>query len=238
MTLQARGLEAGYGRAAILSSIDLTLEPGGIVAVIGSNGAGKSTLARTLAGLLRLKQGEIEADGVLVQDHSAERRARSGLILVPEGRRLFGRQTVAENIRIGGRAASRRSPERARQNVEMLLDSFPVLRERWNQKAGLLSGGEQQMVALTRAVASEPRYLLLDEPSLGLSPRLTQEVFRLVTLIARETGAGILLIEQMAEQALQIADFAYVLEQGRITAEGPSSEVGSSEAVRTAYLGK
>lgn len=156
--------------------------------------------------------------------------------MVPEGRRLFGGLTVAENIRLGAYAARGRRKASMRQ-VETLLDAFPVLRDRWSQRAGQLSGGEQQMVALTRAVASAPKYLLLDEPSLGLSPKLTQEVFRLIQLIAAETGAGVLLVEQMADDALSLAQDGHVLEQGRITVSGVASELRSSQDVRAAYLG-
>lgn len=237
MSLVLEGLCAGYGRASVIESISIDLLPGRISALIGSNGAGKSTLARTVCGLLPCRSGSITLDGKPVQRLSAARRARAGIVMVPEGRRLFTKLTVGENIRMGSCAAADRSRASA-QHVDTLLDAFPILRDRWSQRAGQLSGGEQQMVALTRAVASAPKYLLLDEPSLGLSPKLTQEVFRLIQLIADETNAGILLIEQMADDALGLAHDANVLEQGRITISGPAGELRTSSDVRAAYLGK
>lgn len=236
MSLVVNDASSGYGKATVIASISLDLEPGRISAVVGSNGAGKSTLARTISGLLATRSGSITLEGRSVQRLSAAQRARAGIVMVPEGRRLFGGLTVAENIRLGAVAARGRRKD-PMQRVETLLDAFPILRERWGQRAGQLSGGEQQMVALTRAVASAPLYLLLDEPSLGLSPKLTQEVFRLIQLIADETGAGVLLIEQMADDALSIAQEGHVLEQGRITVSGPASELRSSQDVRAAYLG-
>ena len=237
MSLVVEDVSSGYGKATVIESISVELAPGRISAVIGSNGAGKSTLARTVCGLLPCRSGSITLDGTPVQRMSAARRARAGIVMVPEGRRLFAKLTVAETVRMGSCAAAGRGKASAR-HVETLLDAFPVLRERWSQRAGHLSGGEQQMVALTRAVASAPKYLLLDEPSLGLSPKLTQEVFRLIRLIAEETSAGIFLIEQMAEDALRLAQDANVLEQGRITISGPADELRASSDVRAAYLGK
>ncbi|WP_018635096.1 ABC transporter ATP-binding protein [Parafrankia elaeagni] len=232
--LEVRDLHAGYGRATVLHGVSLQVARGEIVSVIGSNGAGKSTLVQTVAGLLPARAGEILLDGEGVTGATAQMRARRGVVLVPEGRRLFGELTVGENIRLGRRAARGRSDD---DPVADLLDAFPVVRERWNQQSGLLSGGQQQMVALTRAAASRPRYLLLDEPSLGLSPALTLEVFRLVRLVAERTGAGVVLVEQMADQALRLASRAYVLEQGRVVASGEAGELRRSDAVRKAYLG-
>lgn len=235
MTLTVTGLASGYGRMNVLRNVDIEVATGNIVSVVGANGAGKSTLAKTLSGSLKAASGTIAMDGTEVQNLAPDRRSRLGLIHVPEGRRLFGTLTVAENIALGRHAA--RGRRQGDDIVDHLLDSFPILRERWSQRAGLLSGGEQQMVALTRAAASKPRYLLLDEPSLGLSPRLSTEVFRLVELIAEETGAGVMLIEQRVDAALQLASHAYVLERGRMVASGTADEVRNSEAVRVAYLG-
>lgn len=237
MSLQMKNISAGYGRLQVLREVTLELEPGSIVAVVGANGAGKSTLAKTISGLLRASNGTIELDGAEIQRQPPERRARAGIIHVPEGRRLFGSLTVAENLAMGKHATRGRGSEKVGV-VDTLLESFPILRDRWHQQAGLLSGGEQQMVALTRAAASEPRFLLLDEPSLGLSPRLSEEVFRLVSLIAEQTGAGVLLIEQRVDAALRLASHAHVLEHGHVVASGPADEIRSSETVRAAYLGK
>ncbi|GAA1745246.1 ABC transporter ATP-binding protein [Aeromicrobium alkaliterrae] len=235
MSLRVVGAAAGYGRMPVLEDVSIEVPSRTIVSVVGANGAGKSTLAKAISGLLRLSAGSIEVDGTPIDGLRPERRAKSGLVHVPEGRRLFGQLTVAENIAMGRQAARGRNADT--EVVDQLLDSFPILRERWNQRAGLLSGGEQQMVALTRAAASRPRYLLLDEPSLGLSPRLSSEVLRLVGMIADETGAGVLLIEQRVDAALRLASSAYVLDRGRIVAEGPADELRESDEIRKAYLG-
>lgn len=235
MSLTVENLYAGYDRAAILHGIDLTVAPGELVAVVGSNGAGKTTLVRTIAGLLTARRGSISDDDGPITGMSPDQRAKRGTILVPEGRRLFPQLTVGENIAMGRRAGRKRTT--GEDPVNDLLDSFPVLRERWGQQANLLSGGEQQMVALTRAVAARPKYLLLDEPSLGLSPLKTLEVFQLIEMIRERTGAGIVLVEQMADLALKAADRAYVLEHGLISISGTAAEVRSSAEVRRAYLG-
>lgn len=235
MSLEVEDLQSGYDRAPILHGVSLHVEPGELVAVVGSNGAGKTTLVRTISGLLAVRAGDLRMDGSSFARSSATKRARAGVVMVPEGRRLFPQLTVGENIEIGRRAAGNRKD--GNDPVEALLDAFPIVTDRWNQQAMLLSGGEQQMVALTRAVASRPRYLLLDEPSLGLSPLKTLEVFRLIELIRERTGAGILLVEQMADQALRAAERAYVLEHGRISMAGPADELRASDEVRRAYLG-
>jgi branched-chain amino acid transport system ATP-binding protein len=232
-SLDVDGLRAGYGQATVLHDVSLEVARGEIVTVIGSNGAGKSTLVQTVAGLLPARAGSIRLDGRPMTGTAAHVRARQGLVLVPEGRRLFGELTVGENIRLGRRAGR----DAGDDPVDDLVAAFPVVKERWNQQSGLLSGGQQQMVALTRAAAARPRYLLLDEPSLGLSPALTLEVFQLIRLIADRTNAGIVLVEQMAAQALNLASRAYVLEQGRIVADGDAGELRRSDAIRRAYLG-
>lgn len=235
MTLIVDGVDAGYDRAPILRNVNMEVGPGELVAVVGSNGAGKTTLVRTISGLLTVRSGAVRDDDGEFHRLSPPRRARRGVVMVPEGRKLFPELSVGENIEIGRRAA--RGRDDGHDPVQVLLDAFPVVRERWDQQASLLSGGEQQMVALTRAVAGRPRYLLLDEPSLGLSPLLTREVFRLIEIIRSETGAGILLVEQMADQALRAADRAYVLAHGEIVMEGPAAQVHASDEVRRAYLG-
>ena len=235
MTLKVENLVCGYDRAPILHGVDLHVDPGELVAVVGSNGAGKSTLVRTICGLLAVRGGDLTDDGISFAKVAPAKRARRGIVVVPEGRRLFPQLTVGENIQLGRHGAGDRAT--GPDPVDALLEAFPIVKERWNQQANLLSGGEQQMVALTRAVAARPRYLLLDEPSLGLSPLKPLDVFRLIALIREQTGAGILLVEQMADQALRAADRAYVLEHGRIAMDGPADEVRASSEVRRAYLG-
>ncbi|NYG59882.1 branched-chain amino acid transport system ATP-binding protein [Nocardioides daedukensis] len=235
MTLTVDNVVCGYDRAPILHGVSLHVEPGELVAVVGSNGAGKSTLVKTICGLVGVRGGDLTDDGQSFAKVSPAKRAKAGIVVVPEGRRLFPQLTVGENIQLGRHAAGKRAT--GDDPVKDLLDAFPIISERWNQQANLLSGGEQQMVALTRAVAARPRYLLLDEPSLGLSPLKTLDVFRLVELVRERTGAGILLVEQMADQALKAADRAYVLEHGQIAMEGPAADVRASPEVRRAYLG-
>lgn len=236
MSLQINEVVSGYDRAPVLHGVSLHVDPGELVAVVGSNGAGKSTLVKTIGGLVGLRQGDIRDGETSIRKMSPNSRARNGIITVPEGRKLFPELTVGENICLGRRASGSRG-RGDDDPVEALIDSFPIIRDRWNQQANLLSGGEQQMVALARAVAGRPRYLLLDEPSLGLSPLKTLEVFKIIQLIREAAGAGILLVEQMADQALQSANRAYVLERGQVVMEGPAAQVRSSPEVRRAYLG-
>ncbi|KRB77769.1 hypothetical protein ASE01_06125 [Nocardioides sp. Root190] len=235
MSLVVDTIESGYDRAPILTGVSLRVDPGEMVAVVGSNGAGKSTLVRTISGLLAVRSGAITVDDVAITKLAPERRARRGVVMVPEGRKLFPQLTVGENIAMGRRAGRGRTS--GEDPVDALLDTFTILRERWGQQASLLSGGEQQMVALVRAVAARPRYLLLDEPSLGLSPLKTLEVFQLIELVRERTGAGILLVEQMADQALAASDRAYVLEHGKVAMEGDAATLRASDEIRRAYLG-
>ncbi|MAT05276.1 MAG: ABC transporter ATP-binding protein [Acidimicrobiaceae bacterium] len=232
--LDVVAVSAGYGRATVLHDVSISVGEGEIVALLGANGAGKSTLVAAIAGSLPCRSGSVSVGGDDITKLRAERRARRGVVLVPEGRRLFQAMTVAENIEAGSCAGSGRY---GRAAVDRLLELFPVLKERWNQQAGLLSGGQQQMLALTRAVAGAPRFLLLDEPSLGLSPLLCEEVFRFIETIAAETGAGVLLVEQMAARALELSSRAYILDGGSIVHAGTSDEIARSDAVATTYLG-
>ncbi|GGF35151.1 ABC transporter ATP-binding protein [Subtercola lobariae] len=236
MSLVAKELTSGYGKIAALHEISIELVPGTVLAVVGANGAGKSTLAKTLAGSLRLQSGDLELDGKSITRLEANARARHGITLVPEGRRLFGSLTVAENIALGSTAAGS-GKAKGRELVATMMESFPAIKELTHRRAGLLSGGEQQMVAMMRAAAANPRYLILDEPSLGLSPLLVDEVLRLVGLIATQTGAAILLIEQFVDRALRVADNAIVLQRGRVVARGTGAELRASESVQEAYLG-
>lgn len=230
--LVIRGLAAGYGGFRILDGFDLDLKPGRITAIVGSNGAGKSTLLKALAGLLP-REGTITLDGQLLSPGDAAQAVRAGLILVAEGRHLFPHMTVVENLQLGGWLLPR--GERAGR-LERVLGLFPKLAERRCQLARTMSGGEQQMAAIARALVGRPRLLMLDEPSLGLAPRLVDEVFTIVRRI-REEGTTVLLIEQNVSRALTIADDAHVLERGRLVASGNASDVLRSSLVQTAYLG-
>jgi len=230
--LRITGLSAGYSGFRILDGLDLDLAAGRITAIVGSNGAGKSTLLRSLAGLLP-RGGQAMVDGRVLPPGSATAAVRAGLILVAEGRHLFPRMTVLENLQLGGWLLAR--PERAAR-LERALALFPRLGERRNQLAGSMSGGEQQMVALARALVGRPRLLMLDEPSLGLAPRLVDEVMTLVRRI-RDEDVTVLLVEQNVAKALAIADDAHVLERGRLVASGPAAELLRSSLVRAAYLG-
>ncbi|MBC9734314.1 ABC transporter ATP-binding protein [Nocardioides marmotae] len=232
--LEARGISSGYGSVDVLHELDLQLAQEEVVAVVGANGAGKSTLVRTLSGLLPLRGGSIEMDGTSIGSVSPHARARRGLIMVPEGRRLFAGLTVRENVDLGRSARGRRDDP---DPIDVLGEIFPIVRERQDQRAGLLSGGEQQQVAFARALAGRPRYLLLDEPSLGLSPALTTQLFETIVKIREGLPIGILLVEQMVDRALALADRAYVVERGRVVLSGPAAEVAASSEVQRAYLG-
>ena len=232
--LAVNGLSAGYGAIEVLRGIDLEVATGEIVAVLGSNGAGKSTLNRTISGVLRATHGSIRfADSAIEREKPATIVAR-GLIHVPEGRCVFPNLTIKENLDLG---SYRRGRMRRERNRERVFAIFPRLAERRAQRAGTLSGGEQQMLALARALLLRPRLLLLDEPSLGLAPRVVQDIFRIVRTINERERVSVLLVEQNAAIALGLADQAYLLETGRVVRSGPASELRQDDAVRRAYLG-
>ena len=229
--LSVRGLTAGYGGIRVLHGVDLDVPPGRLTAVVGPNGAGKSTLLRALSGLVE-RNGDVSFDGAPLPQGPAAIVAR-GLGHVPEGRELFGRMTVSENLELGGWRASR--GERAAR-TERVIALFPRLGERRRQLAGSLSGGEQQMLAVGRALMGGPRLLMLDEPSLGLAPRLVEQLLAVVSRLPAE-GVTVLLVEQNVAQALALAETAYVIERGRVVLHGPARALLDSEAVRAAYLG-
>jgi branched-chain amino acid transport system ATP-binding protein len=236
--LEVRDLRVYYGAARALHGISFDVAEGEVVTIIGGNGAGKSTTLKTVSGvseLLKTVEGEVTFLGTRVEHHPAHRLARMGMAHVPEGRRVFPGSSVEDNLLLGG-YCRRRQRKTFGADLDAVYDRFPVLGERRGQAAGLLSGGEQQMLAIGRALMARPRFLLLDEPSLGLAPLLVTEVFRIIRQLAEE-GTTILLVEQMANQALAVADRAYVLESGTITAEGPAGEVREDPRVRAAYLG-
>jgi branched-chain amino acid transport system ATP-binding protein len=232
--LEVENLVARYGRITALEGISLTVEEGEIVTLIGANGAGKTTTLRAISGLVRAASGSIRFDGRDVTKLAPSAIVRAGIGHAPEGRRVFPRMTVRENLEIG--AYTRRSRAEIAADLEQALTVFPRLRERYEQKAGTMSGGEQQMLAMARALMSRPRLLLLDEPSLGLSPLLVQTIFGVIREI-NARGTTILLIEQNASQALAVASRGYVLEVGRVAQSGRAPDLAASEAVRAAYLG-
>jgi len=232
--LELRNVDVHYGRIQALRGVSLTVGEGEIVCLIGSNGAGKTTTLRTISGLVRPSAGEVFLDGRAVHTLGAEKIARSGVGHAPEGRRLFARMTVRENLEMG--AFARKDVDQLRGDFERIYTLFPRLRERQSQLAGSLSGGEQQMVAIGRALMAKPRVLLLDEPSLGLSPILVDAIFEVIREI-NSTGTTVLLIEQNARLALAAARRGYVLETGSIAMQGPAQELADSPDVQRAYLG-
>jgi branched-chain amino acid transport system ATP-binding protein len=230
--LRVERLEARYGRIPALQGIDLHLSPGELVALVGANGAGKTTLLRSLSGV-HPASGHVDFDGEDVTRASAERRVELGIVQVPEGRQVFSPLSVEDNLRLG---AYRRGRAGAARTLERVFALFPALVERRKQAAGMLSGGQQQMLAIGRALMAQPRLLLLDEPSMGLAPRLVAEIFACVKAL-RDAETGVLLVEQNARGALGIADRGYVLETGRLVKSGSGAELLADPAVRTAYLG-
>ena len=232
--LKVEELEVAYGAIRVVWGLSLEVHRRQVVSLIGPNGAGKTTLLKALAGLLPVRRGKIIFDGEDISSEPANERVRHHLSLVPEGRQLWPRMTVEENLLMGGFPSHLRS--KAHANLERIYELFPRLKERRKQLAGTLSGGEQQMCAIGRGLMAEPLLLLLDEPSLGLAPIMVDQVFQLVQRIAKE-GVTILVAAQNADYALEISQRTYVMEWGRITLEGPSEDLRSNDQVRRAYLG-
>ncbi len=231
--LEVRDLRSGYGRVEVLRGVSLSVGAGELVALLGSNGAGKTTFNNTVCGLVRAWEGEVIFEGQKLNGLNPRGIVQSGLIQVPEGRKIFPNLSVIENLELGSFARAR--AHRA-ENLERMLTIFPRLRERRTQLAGTLSGGEQQMLAISRGLMAEPKLLILDEPSLGLSPLLVEEMFTLIAQI-RQQNISVLLVEQNVAQALEIADKAYVLENGSLRFEGTPQALLASDALRQAYLG-
>jgi branched-chain amino acid transport system ATP-binding protein len=225
-------LEAGYGKTQVLFGVDLEVVENELVALLGANGAGKTTLLRAISGLVRPWSGRVLLEGQDLGGLSPAKRARMGLGHVPEGRQLFPLMTVEENLKLG---AAFLAPGREREGYERVYGLFPRLAERRRQLAGTLSGGEQQMLAIGRALMGFPKILLVDEPSLGLSPRLAEEVLRALEAVAKE-GVGVLLVEQNVALTLDVAERGYVLEHGKVVLEGPASALAQDPRVREAYL--
>lgn len=231
--LEVSGIKAGYGAMAVLHGVDMHIDAGEIVALLGSNGVGKTTLNNVISGFVRPTAGEIRFEGDTISTRNPREIVALGVAQVPEGRKIFPNLTVRENLELG---AFRRAEENKQQNFERICDIFPRLRERLKQLAGTLSGGEQQMLAIGRGLMSEPKLLILDEPSLGLSPLLVEEMFDLIVKINRD-GVAVLLVEQNVMQSLGIASRAYVLEQGHFAMQGEAKELLADPQLRQAYLG-
>ena len=232
--LEVKNLSVSYGAIEAVKDISFTVNAGEIVSLIGANGAGKTTTLHTITGLVPAKSGSVMYNGVdLLKTHN-NKLVTLGMAHIPEGRHVFTRMSVEENLEMG--AFSLKDPSDLKKDLDMVYGLFPRLKERRNQKAGTLSGGEQQMLAMGRALMSHPKTILMDEPSMGLSPKLVKEIFSIIRKL-HEQGITILLVEQNAKMALSIADRAYVLETGRITMEGDAKELLNNEQVRKAYLG-
>ena len=232
--LEIKDIHVYYGAIHAIKGVSLTVRQGEIVTLIGSNGAGKSTTLRTVSGLLKPKEGDVLFEGESIAGRPAQEIVKAGISQVPEGRRIFANMTVLENLELG--AFTRDDADGIEADMNMVFERFPRLLERKEQAAGTLSGGEQQMLAMGRALMSRPRLLLLDEPSMGLAPLLIREIFNIIVDI-NKAGTTVLLVEQNANMALSIAHRAYVLETGRITLSGDAKELAASEEVRKAYLG-
>lgn len=232
--LKIEDINVYYGNIQALKGVSLSINEGEIVTLIGANGAGKSTLLKSISGLLKPKQGKIIYEGDSIGGKAAQSIVKMGISHVPEGRRVFANMTVEENLQLG--AYLRKDKAGIKQDMEKVYELFPRLLERLKQQSGTLSGGEQQMLAMGRALMAKPRLLLLDEPSMGLAPLLVKQIFHIIEEI-NKTGTTILLVEQNANLALSIADRAYVVETGRIVLSGKSEELTASEEIKNAYLG-
>jgi len=232
--LKVEGLHASYGRTQVLHGLDFSLQPGGITAILGANGAGKTSTLRAISGMVRT-QGQIRFDGQRIEGLKTEAVTRLGIAHVPDGRGTVVDLSVEENLRLG--AYTRRDKSGVARDFDLVYGYFPKLAERRQQQAGTLSGGEQQMLAISRALMLRPKLLLLDEPSFGLAPLIVRDIFRIMRTINQQERVSMLLVEQNANLALDLADHAYLLETGRIVISGSSDEIKSDEAVRRSYLG-
>ena len=233
--LQLLNVESNYGPVQALRGVSLSVTEGKIVTVLGANGAGKTTTLKTISGIIEPLKGQVKFRGQEIQGNSPDAIVRGGIVHVPEGREVFPLLSVEDNLRMG--AFIRSDADGVAKDLEAVFGYFPILRERAKQEAGQLSGGQQQMLAIARALLARPSVILMDEPSLGLSPKLTKEIFDIVVRINRERGVTILLVEQNAHMALKIADFGYVLEVGRIVMEDTGSRLAEKDDIREFYLG-
>jgi branched-chain amino acid transport system ATP-binding protein len=235
--LRIRNLESGYGKLRVLKNISMHVNPGEIVAIIGANGAGKTTLLSTIAGLIRATAGEIRFQGQEITRLPAHKIPGQGCVMVPEGRQVFASLSVQENLLLGGHALRLHDAQSLPDLLEHQYELFPILRERQAQIAGTLSGGEQQMLAMGRALMSRPSLVMMDEPSTGLAPLIVRDIFRIIVRL-REEGNTVLLVEQNARAALAIADRGYVLETGKVIVQGPAEDLLANQDVQRAYLGR
>ena len=236
--LSIKNLEAGYGKVKVLHGISIEVPKSQVITLIGSNGAGKTTTMRAITGMIKPTAGEISLDGKQIDGFDSHRIAKLGLAHSPEGRRVFSTMSVTDNLLLGAfpRLTYSRPKGDVKGDLERAMDLFPRLKERRNQLAGTLSGGEQQMLAMARAIMLNPEVILLDEPSMGLAPILVDEVFKIIANL-KSQGITMLLVEQFAAAALNVADYGYVLENGHITAHGPAEKLKNDPAVKAAYLG-
>ncbi len=232
--LKIEDLHVGYGPVEVLHGINIDFHESRIVTVLGSNGAGKSTLLKTISGILKPKMGVILFEGVSINALDPSKIASLGVVHIPEGRHIFPNLTVKENLLLGGYF---RNTKENKENLDFVVKLFPILKDRLEQKGGTLSGGEQQMLAIGRGLMGKPKLLLLDEPSLGLAPKVTSEIFKVIRHLAQEEGVLVLLVEQNARKALDIADEGYVLVLGRCVLSGSSKELKENEEVKKLYLG-
>ena len=232
--LEVKGLTAAYGHVRVLHGLDFSLDEGGVTTLLGANGAGKTTTLRAICGMVKAG-GEILFEGKNILGKSTEDVARLGVAHIPEGRGTFTRMTTEENLLLG--AITRKDQKNVQKDIDKMYDHFPRLKQRRTQQAGTLSGGEQQMLAIARALMLRPRLMLLDEPSFGLAPLVVKEMFEILTALNKEENASMLIVEQNAALALSIADEAYLLETGSIVMSGPAKQIGADENVRRSYLG-
>lgn len=232
--LKVSGVSTFYGKIQAIKNIDLHVEQGSIVTILGANGVGKTTTMKTIAGLLTPKQGKVEFMGEDVTGFRPDQLVRKGISLVPEGRAILSNMTVLENLEMG---AYHRKDKEIEQDIEKEMERFPILKERQKQLGGTLSGGQQQMLAIARALLTKPKLLLLDEPSMGLAPLIVADIFKIIKEI-NQAGTTVLLVEQNARQALKIADYGYVLETGKVVASGRADELIKDPRIMEAYLGK
>ncbi len=233
--LKVDNIDVSYGDVQVLFDVSLDIKAGELVAVIGANGAGKTTLLRTISGILTPQKGSIKFEDKVISTQPPNKTVAAGIIQVPEGRLLFPHMTVRENLKMGAYLTNNK--ETVNERLEMVNEMFPRLKEREKQLAGTLSGGEQQMLAVGRGLMAGPRLLMLDEPSLGLAPKLVQQIFDLVQQIKQELGVTVLLVEQNVRHSCEISDRAFVLENGKVVLQGPGSEMLANDHVREAYLG-